>query len=124
MLLCQYLNTVQIRSRFGCHLVTLSNTLQIRSRFRCHSVTHSNYSLDTIQIRTSFCHSFKIRSRYDPDSDVIMSLIQIHFRYAPDTDAILAIIQFQLIDTIQQSPLDGIFKPISTNICYLSKWHL
>ena len=39
----------------------------------------------------------------------------IQFRGAPNTDAMLAIIQFQLIDTVQQSFLDGIFKPISNN---------
>ena len=37
--------------------------------------------------------SFKIQSKYDLDSDVILSLLQINFRYAPDADAILTIIQ-------------------------------
>ena len=41
-----------------------SDTVQIRSRHGCHFVTHSNFN-------------FKIHSRYAPDTAAILSLIQI-----------------------------------------------
>ena len=79
-----YSDSFKLQSKYDPDLdVVLSLiqiTVQIRSRFGCHSVTHSNYSPDTIQIRMSFCHSFKL---------------QIQFRYAPDTEAILILIQIQ-----------------------------
>ena len=104
--ICNY-DTVHICSRYGCHPDT-------------HSDSDSTYSTDTLQTRMPSWYSFKIN-------------FQIQFRYAPDTDAILILIQRQLSDTLQiwswfgchyvthsnivqiQSPLDGIYKPISNN---------
>ena len=107
-------DTVQIRSRHGCHsfiysdfefrystdtLQTrmpfchlfkfqLSDTVQIHSRHGSHSVTHSDllfrYSMDNPQTRRSFYYSFRIQSK-------------IQFGYAPDTDAILSLIQTSTI---------------------------
>ena len=124
-------DTVQIRSKHGCHPNTHSkttfDTVQIRSRHRCHHDTHSDSTFDTVQIHSRHgCHSdthsdstfdiVQIRSRHRFHSDTHSDFnFQIQFRYAPDTDAMLTIIQFHLIDTVQQSPLEGLFKPISNN---------
>ena len=96
------------------------------------------YSSDTFQTWKSFCYSFRfsfqntvqIRSRHGFHSDTYSDTVQIHsrhgfhydthsdstFRYASDTNAILTLIWFQLTDIVQQSFLDGIYKPISNNI--------
>ena len=67
-------------------------TVQIRSRQGFHSVTHSDspfrYNSDTLQTRMPFCYLF--RSRH-----------QIQSRYAPDSDVILILIQIQHSDTLQ-----------------------
>ena len=86
-------DTVQIRSRYGCHPDTHSD-----SDFRCSLDTLQTrkpfyfsfrYSSDTLQTRKPFCYLFKfqvsIQYRYTPDTEVILSLIQIsNFRYSPD----------------------------------------
>ena len=42
-------------------------------------------------------YSFKRQSRYDPDSDDILSLIQIQYGYTPDTAVILLPVQTSAI---------------------------
>ena len=97
------------------------------------------YSTDTLQTRKPFCHSFRIRlqiqSRYAPDTDSILSLILIirsrhgcysfvfsHYK-SPDTVQIRSrheshsdTYSSDLQLTIQQTFLDGIYKPISNKI--------
>ena len=110
-------DTVQIRSRRGCHSIAHSNstfryntntlqtrmpfcysfrfqnsdTVRIRSRHGCHSDTHSDfkfrYSTDTLQTRMPFWYSFRFN-------------FQIQYVYAPNTDAILILIQISSSDTI------------------------
>ena len=87
--------------------IQLSNTVQIRSRHGCHSDTHSN-------------SDFQIQYRYAPDTDAILLLIQIQ---SPDTTQIRSrhghhseTYSFDLKLTIQQTLLDGIYKPISNKI--------
>ena len=59
-------DTIQIRMSF-CYLFKIfihRETVQIRSRYGCHSATHSRFSY----IEKKF--------RYNPDTDVILLLIQ------------------------------------------------
>ena len=92
-----------------------------------------------------FCRLFRfqiqIQYRYTPDTEVILLFIhiqvQLQLGYAPDTDAISLLIQIQSLDTVQirsryghhydthsfdlqlavqQTFLDGIYKPISEKI--------
>ena len=64
----QLSDTVQIRSRYGCHYDThsiqLSDTVQIRSRYGCHPDTYSDFN-------------YQIQFKYALDTDVILILIQI-----------------------------------------------
>ena len=78
----QLSDTVQIRSRHGCHPDTHPNsnsdTIQIRSRHECHSNTHSDSTLkcskDTLQTRIPFWYLIKAYSRYSTDTLQIRTL--------------------------------------------------
>ena len=87
------------------------DTIQIRSRHGSYSVTYSD-----LLFRIQSQDTFQIHSRHGSQSIIHSEFkVKIQFRSAPDTDAILILIQFQLTDAVQQSFLDGIYKPISNN---------
>ena len=125
-------------------LIFTQNNFQIQFRYApstdaillfIHSDSAFRYIPDTPQTQLPFCHSFKIYPQHTVALYTDVSMLPIHntdtlqirqsfwysfkdqiqlqLRYAPDTDAILILIQFQL--TVQQSFLDGIYKPISNN---------
>ena len=118
-------DTVQIRSRHGFHSATHSelipNTqllhiqmflcypsgIQIHSRHDSHSDIHSkfkySYNSDTLQTRTPFFCSYRLS-------------LQIQFKCIPNTDTILMLILLTYNIAVQQTFLDGIFKPISSKI--------
>ena len=140
-------DTVQIRSRHGCHSDTHSDfkfkysmdTLHTWKPFWCPF----RYSTDTLQTLRPLCYSFRgLFFRYSSNTLQTRTPFwysfrynsQTQYRYAPDTDATLILSQNQLSDTlqirsrhirhsdahsfnlqitIQQSLLDGIYKPIS-----------
>ena len=71
-------------------------------------ISISRYSSDTLQTQLPFCHSFRfqfqdtvqIHSRRGSHS-VTHSDFKIQSRYAPDTEAIMSLIQFHPTDTVQ-----------------------
>ena len=88
---------------FLCHPFRI----QIHSRHGSHSDIHSkfkySYSSDTPQTRTPFLCSYRLS-------------LQIQIKCIPDTDTILMLILLTYHIAIQQTFLDGIFKPISSKI--------
>ena len=116
------------------------------SRHGCHSVTHSELIPSTPFLHTQMllCRPFRIQIqyRYTPDTTVILIFIQrikysyssdtlqtltpflcscrlslqIQFKCIPDTDTILMLILLTYNVAVQQTSLDGIFKPISSKI--------
>ena len=135
---------VQIHSRHGFLSVTYSDfNIQIQLRYALDTdailILIQISSSDTLQTRKPFCHLFssliqipvQIRSRHGFHSVTYSDFPQL--RYAPDTVVILSLIQIQSSDTtqirsrygyhsdahsfaIQQTFLDGIYKPISNKI--------
>ena len=87
------LYTLQIRKPFYFSFrFNYQFQVQIHFRHGSHSVPYSDpsYSLDILQTRKSFCYSYRsqlqVQSRYAPDTDAIMLLIQIQTsRYSTDT---------------------------------------
>ena len=92
-------------------LVQIPVTVRIHSRHGSHSSAHTDlnfrYNPDTCQTRSPFCHSFK----HLPSPEMLQTWmsfcrlfrfqIQIQYRYTPDTESILSLIQISYSDTVQ-----------------------
>ena len=99
----QYGNTPDTEVILSLIQIQTSDTVQIRSRHGCHSVTYSDFP----QLRDA--------PDTDAILFLITSL-QMQFKYVPDADIILNTYSFDLQLKTQQTFLDGIFKPIPNKI--------
>ena len=156
------LDMLQIWMLFFCLFKTLSrdspDVTQAWRRSDTHSRFPFRYSLEMLQIRTPFYCLFRfkllkdnlemlhpgcssiVQSRYDPDSDDILLLMQ--YGYTPDMAVILPFIQTSAIrhrlDMLQTRKVFyflfrftyppsfqmASISPFPTRFCHTSRWHL